>query len=59
MNIFDKIIYVLIAITFFVMSPGCSPEVGSEKWCAEMQEKPKGEWTANETSDYAKHCMFK
>lgn len=37
----------------------CAPEVGSEKWCAQMQEKPKGDWTANEATDYAKHCVFK
>jgi hypothetical protein len=38
---------------------GCSPEVGSEAWCKAMSEKPKGDWTANETADYAKHCVFK
>jgi len=38
---------------------GCSPKVGSEAWCAKMKEKPKGDWSANEASDYAKHCLFK
>jgi hypothetical protein len=33
-------------------------EVGSEKWCKNMEETPKGDWTANEASDYAKHCIF-
>lgn len=37
----------------------CSAEVGSEKWCANIKEKPKGEWSANEAKDYAKHCLFK
>lgn len=37
---------------------GCSPEVGSKEWCADMKEKPKGDWTANETADFAKHCIF-
>jgi hypothetical protein len=36
----------------------CAPEVGSEKWCAKMKEKPKKEWTAEEAGDYAKHCVF-
>lgn len=36
----------------------CAPEVGSEEWCADMKQKPKGEWTANEAADYAKHCVF-
>ena len=38
---------------------GCSPEVGSEAWCKAMDAKPKGDWTANEVGDYAKHCVFK
>ena len=36
----------------------CSPEIGSEKWCENLKEKPKGEWTANEAKDFAKHCLF-
>ncbi len=38
---------------------GCAPEVGSDAWCKDMKEKPKGEWTANEAGDFAKHCVFK
>ena len=37
----------------------CAPEVGSEKWCAKMKEKEKGEWTQDETREYAKNCLFK
>ena len=37
---------------------GCSPEVGSHEWCAKMKEKPKGEWTFEETGDYTKYCLF-
>lgn len=36
----------------------CSPEVGSKEWCAKLEEKPKGDWTANEAADYAKHCIL-
>ena len=38
---------------------GCSPEVGSEKWCAQLEATPKGDWSANMAADYAKHCIFK
>lgn len=34
----------------------CTPEIGSNKWCANMKDKPKGDWTANEAVDYTKHC---
>ena len=36
----------------------CSPEVGSKEWCARLKEKPKGDWSANEAADFAKHCVF-
>ena len=42
-----------------IQAGGCAPEVGSERWCKAMQEKPKGEWSANEAGDFAKHCIFK
>lgn len=40
------------------MLQACSPEVGSKEWCVDLKEKPKGEWTANEAKDFAKHCLF-
>jgi hypothetical protein len=36
----------------------CSPSVGSEAWCEKMADKPKGDWSTNEATDYAKHCLF-
>jgi len=42
-----------------VLLGGCAPEVGSDKWCANLKAKPKGDWTLNEATDYAKHCMLK
>jgi hypothetical protein len=41
-----------------VATVGCA-EVGSERWCKKMEDKPKGDWTANEAADYAKHCIFR
>jgi hypothetical protein len=42
-----------------LLGGGCTPEVGSESWCKYMQEKPKGDWSANEAADYARHCAFR
>ena len=36
----------------------CTAEVGSPAWCEDMKEKPKGEWTANELADFARHCLL-
>ena len=30
----------------------CSPEVGSPEWCAEMKQKPKMDWSANELKEF-------
>jgi hypothetical protein len=50
----------LLILTFtLVLLSACSPEVGSQAWCDGMKDKPKGDWTANEAADYAKHCLFK
>ena len=48
----------LSLIGLFLLCSACA-EVGSERWCENMKEKPKGDWTANEAADYAKHCVFK
>ena len=36
----------------------CTPEIGSERWCDGLDEKPKGDWTANEALAYAEHCLL-
>jgi hypothetical protein len=38
---------------------GCAPEVGSDRWCENLKAKPKGDWSANEAKDFARHCIFK
>lgn len=46
-------------IAALTLLSACSPEVGSQAWCDQLKDKPKGDWTANEATDYAKHCLFK
>lgn len=50
-----RLLFCLLASLFFV---SCSPEIGSKEWCANMKEKPTGEWTANEAADFTKYCIF-
>ena len=49
----------LVLLAAALVLTGCAPEVGSKKWCEQLAEKPKGDWTANEAKDYAKHCVFR
>ncbi len=47
------------SVVLSMVAIACSPEVGSEAWCQKMKETPKGDWSANEAADYAKHCVLK
>ncbi|MBQ0761063.1 MAG: hypothetical protein ACJAU3_000424 [Zhongshania sp.] len=47
----------LLSVVFWISA--CAPEVGSDAWCAGMDKKDKGDWSTNESLDYAKHCVFK
>ncbi len=50
---------ILLLSFLLTLLSACSAEVGSKEWCEELSEQDKGEWTANEIKDYAKHCLFK
>ena len=53
-----KVLAIAMVASALVLT-GCAPEVGSKKWCEQMAEKPKGDWSANEAKDYTKHCVFR
>ncbi|MDP6925587.1 MAG: DUF3012 domain-containing protein [Rhodospirillales bacterium] len=33
--------------------------MGSAEWCAQLKEKPKGDWSANEATEFTKNCILK
>ncbi|MEW6165951.1 MAG: DUF3012 domain-containing protein [Pseudomonadota bacterium] len=47
------------ALAALFLLSACAPEVGSDRWCSDLKAKPKGDWSANEAVDYAKHCILK
>ncbi len=55
----NRILSTVLSLAISAMTAGCSPEVGNDAWCEYMAEKPKGDWTANEAVDYARHCLFR
>ncbi|MBE0619392.1 MAG: DUF3012 domain-containing protein [Burkholderiales bacterium] len=59
MSAIAKSVLLAASAAMLLSLSACAPEVGSDKWCANLKEKPKGDWTANEAADYAKHCIFK
>ena len=50
---------ILVLITACWLISACAPEVGSDKWCENLEKKSKADWTMNEAKDYAKHCILK
>jgi hypothetical protein len=48
----------LVLAGFVASLVACAPEVGSKRWCAMMRDKPRGDWTANEALDFARHCVL-
>jgi len=53
---YRKFALIVLAGLFLV---ACEPEIGSEAWCEKMDDKAKGDWTANEAGEYAKSCIFR
>lgn len=49
----------MILSLFLTQIIACTAEVGSEKWCKNLEQNPKGDWTVTEAKDYAKHCVFR
>ena len=49
---------ILLGLSILAAS-GCAPEVGSDAWCKQMDETPKGDWSLNDTGEYAKSCIFR
>jgi hypothetical protein len=35
----------------------CVLGMDSEKWCEDMEKKPKSDWSASEAADYTKNCL--
>ena len=54
-----KLSLIAIILSFTATLTACAPEVGSEKWCDNMSETPKGEWSMNEAGDFTKFCILR
>lgn len=52
-----KIAVLSTALLALVVS-ACTPKLGTQAWCDQLQAKPKGDWTANQAADYVKHCVL-
>ena len=51
-------LYTALTVAGLLFATACSPAVGSKEWCEELENKDKGQWTAQEAKDFAKHCIL-
>ena len=58
MTVLKKVLTLGLVAAFGLGVAACSPEVGSPDWCAQMKEKPKGDWSANEAAEFTKNCLM-
>jgi len=49
---------VIVIASLVTAIAACAPEVGSKRWCTAMRDKARGDWTANEALDFARHCVL-
>lgn len=54
----NLIVAAVIGLLSVASLAACSPEVGSKAWCEDMKKKPKGDWSANEATEFAKNCVL-
>lgn len=52
----SRSIVVILVLSGFCSA--CAPEVGSKAWCEQMSSKPKGDWSLNEATEFAKSCIL-
>ncbi len=48
----------VVIASLLTAAAACAPEVGSKRWCTAMRDKARGDWTANEALEYARHCVL-
>ena len=51
-----KLMNVLPLVLAMAFLSSCA-KVGSEAWCENMKETPKGEWSMDDATDFTKHCI--
>lgn len=57
-SILSKTAMALMLPGLLLALAACEPEVGTEAWCEDQKEKPKGDWTFDETAQFTKHCVI-
>ena len=50
-------IRVISYVAIVMLLSGCT-RIGSDAWCDQIKEQPKGGWTVEETTQFTKYCVL-
>lgn len=53
-----KLLSLGIIVVFAFAVTACAPKVGTPEWCADMKDKPKGDWSTNDAFEFTKNCLI-
>ncbi|WP_193163969.1 DUF3012 domain-containing protein [Microbulbifer hainanensis] len=53
-----NVLILTAAIAALFTLTACEPKRGSDAWCKDMENMPKGEWTLQDAGDYTKYCVL-
>lgn len=53
------VIPAVLSVCLATVLSACSPTIGTEAWCKALKEKPAGDWSANDTANFGRHCLLK
>jgi hypothetical protein len=48
----------VISYVAIIMLLSACTKIGSDAWCEQKKEQPKGEWTVQETTQFTKYCVL-
>lgn len=54
-----KVKLAMVGFLMALLLSACAPEVGSPKWCDDMDDTNKGDWSTNDAKEYANNCVFR
>ena len=48
----------VISYVAIIMLLSACTRIGSDAWCEQKKEQPKGQWTVVETTQFTKYCVL-
>lgn len=53
----EKVFRIAWVVVVLFYATSCAPVVGSDEWCNNLMDKPRGEWTKEDVKGTANYCI--